>query len=276
MEQLTWTNAQGLRIHAKHWPVEKPVATITLVHGMGEHIGRYAHLAQWFNRNAVAVLGYDQQGYGRSEGRRGHAKNLDVLLDDIGLALEESRRRYPDVPHFLYGHSMGGNLVLNYLLQRKPELAGVIATAPWIRLAFPAPLLKVLAGRVLHRFLPTLRLPNGLAVHFLSHDPAVVAAYQNDQLVHNQLSLAAGIQLLDASIRLDQYAGETPLPLLLQHGGDDKLTSAQATRDLAERLQGSVTHKEWPGLYHEIHNEPEQEKVFAFTLDWMRRVANLK
>lgn len=276
MENLTWKNARGLQIYAWHWQVPNPVAVITLVHGMGEHIGRYTHLAQWFNRNGVAVLGYDHQGYGQSGGKRGHARSLEVLLDDMEQALDETRKHYPDVPHFLYGHSLGGNLMLNLLFRQKPALSGVIATAPWIRLAFPAPLLKVIAGRVLHHFLPTLRLPNGLAVHFLSHDPAVVEAYQKDPLVHDQLSLAAGIQLLDASIWLDKYAGETPLPLLLQHGGDDKLTSAQATRDMAERLHGPVTHKEWPGLYHEIHNEPEQEAVFAFTLDWMRSVANFK
>ena len=270
MQTLNWTNAEGLQIHASHWPVEQAKAVLTLVHGIGEHIGRYDHVARWYNAQGIAVLGYDHQGFGRSEGLRGHAKSLEVLLDDIGQALDETRKLYPGAQHFLYGHSLGGNLVLNYLLRRKPELAGVIATDPWIRLAFPAPLLKVLAGRLLHRFLPTLRLPNGLAVQFISHDRAVVEAYQNDPLVHDRLSLAAGIQLLDASIWLDQYQGETPLPLLLQHGGADRLTSADASKELSERLSGPVTYQEWPGLYHEIHNEPEKEEVFEFTLAWMR------
>jgi alpha-beta hydrolase superfamily lysophospholipase len=270
MENLHWKNAEGLQIHAQHWPVSQAKAVITLVHGVGEHIGRYAHVAQWFNQQQIAVLGYDHQGYGKSKGLRGHAKSLAVLLDDIGQALDETRQRYPGIPHFLYGHSLGGNMVLNYLFRRQPELQGVIATAPWIRLAFPAPFLKVLAGRVLHRFLPTLRLPSGLAVQFISHDPAVVDAYQNDPLVHNKLSLSAGIQLLDASIWLDNYAGKSPLPLLLQHGTGDKLTSAPATKELADRLAGNVTLKEWPELYHEIHNEPEKEAVFGYTLAWMQ------
>lgn len=266
---LSWKNAEGLRLHAVHWPVEHPRAAITLLHGQGEHIGRYAHLAGWFNRHNVAVLGYDHQGYGRSEGRRGHARNLKALLDDIGLALDETRRLYPRVPHFLYGHSMGGNLALNYVLRRRPALAGLIATGPWVRLAFPAPLLKVLAGRVLHNLTPSLRLPNGLAVHFLSHDSRVVEAYQNDPLVHDRLSVAAGIDLLDGAIWLNRYSGKAPVPMLLQHGGADKITSSHGTRALAERLSGDVTFREWPDLYHEIHNEPEREAVFAFTLEWI-------
>ena len=273
---LNWTNADGLKIQAIHWPVEQPKAVVTLVHGIGEHIGRYEHVARWFNAHAVAVLGYDHQGFGRSDGPRGHANSLEALLDDMGQALAETRRLHPGIPHFLYGHSLGGNLVLNYLLRRQPELTGVIATAPWIRLAFPAPFLKVLAGRLLHRFLPTLRLPNGLAVQFISHDPAVVEAYQQDPLVHDRLSLAAGIQLLDASIWLDKFEGKTPVPLLLQHGGSDRLTNAAATADFAGRITGPVTHREWPGLYHEIHNEPEKEEVFAFTLDWMGKFLTIK
>ncbi|MEQ1745610.1 MAG: lysophospholipase [Saprospiraceae bacterium] len=270
MEKLTWTNPEGIPIHAAHWPEKKPWAAITLVHGQGEHIGRYDHLGRWFNERGVAVLGYDHQGYGQSGGTRGHAKNLAFLLNDIGQAFGQTQERYPDTRHFLYGHSMGGNLVLNYLLRRRPtDLTGVVATAPWVRLAFSAPLLKVLAGRLLSRLTPSLRLPNGLAVHFLSRDPAVVEAYQNDPFVHNRLSVAAGIQLLDGAIWLDQYAGDTPLPLLLQHGSADRITSAAATGELAERITGKVTFREWPGLYHEIHNEPEQEQVFQVTLDWM-------
>lgn len=275
MPELYWKNSEALQLRAIHWPVDAPRAVITLIHGQGEHIGRYAHVAQWFNAKSIAVVGYDHQGYGKSEGKRGHAKNLNALLDDIGLALAETRRLYPDVPHFLYGHSMGGNLALNYVLRRRPHLAGLIATGPWVRLAFPAPLLKVLAGRLLHHITPALRLPNGLAVHFLSHDPAVVKAYQDDSLVHDQLSVAAGIDLLDGAMWLDQYTGNAPVPILLQHGGADKITAASGTRALAERLQGDVTFREWPDLYHEIHNEPEQAAVFAYTLAWMERVLGM-
>lgn len=272
MNELSWKNAEGMHLHALHWAVAQPRAVILLIHGQGEHIGRYEHLGRWFNAKDIAVVGYDQQGYGHSEGRRGHAKNLDVLLNDVGQALEETRRLYPGLPLFLYGHSMGGNIVLNFLFRRRPAVTGVIATGPWVRLAFEAPAVKIVAGKLLRHILPNLRLPNGLAVHFLSHDPDVVAAYQRDPQVHNLLSAGAGIALLEGANWLDRYAGNTPVPLLLMHGGGDKITSAAATRELAARLSGDVTHHEWADLYHEIHNEPGKEAVFAFTLAWMEKI----
>jgi len=235
----------------------------------GEHIGRYAHVAEWFNKQGIAVLGFDQQGYGKSEGKRGHALRLDAYLNDIGQLLEETRRLYPGVLLFLYGHSMGGNLALNFVLRRHPDIRGLIATGPWIRLAFEAPVLKVMAGRMLRRFMPSLSLATGLVAHFISRDPAVVNAYKNDPLVHGQVSASAGIALLEAASWLNQFKGPVPVPILLLHGGSDKLTSAPATKELADRLSGDVTHHEWPELYHEIHNEPEKEVVFNFILDWM-------
>jgi len=271
MNELSWKNAEGLKLHAAEWPVKNPRAVIALVHGQGEHIGRYGHVAKWYNDHKIAVLGFDQQGYGRSEGKRGHAKNLDALLDDIGQLLEETRRRYSDVPLFLYGHSMGGGLVLNYVTRRDPVLAGLIATAPWIRLAFEAPPLKVFAGKILKKFMPTLSLPTGLASKFLSRDEAVVQAYNNDPLVHNQLSAAEGIALLEAANWLDKWSGVFSIPVLLMHGGGDKITSPVATKEFFGRVAGEVTHREWPGLYHEIHNEKEQEEVFEFTLAWMKK-----
>ncbi|MDO8366884.1 MAG: lysophospholipase [Saprospiraceae bacterium] len=269
MEQLHWINAEGLQLYAANWSVNNPRAVIALVHGQGEHIGRYDFVARWFNEHGIALIGYDQQGYGRSQGKRGHAINLDVLLNDIGLLLEKTCHMYPNLPVFLLGQSMGGGLVLNYVTRRKPELAGLIALAPWIRLAFEAPALKIVAGKILKRFMPTLTLPTGLAAHFLSHEEAVVKAYKSDPLVHDKLSAAAGIALLEAAKWLDLWAGEFNIPVLLQHGGDDKITSADATRRFFERAKGDVTHREWAGLYHEIHNEKEKEEVHEYTLKWI-------
>lgn len=270
MTSLQWKNAENLPIYAAHWPVESPKAVIALLHGQGEHIGRFQHVAQWYNQHQIAVLGYDHQGYGRSGGKRGHAKNLKVLLDDIGLLLEHTRAMYPGIPLFLYGHSMGGGLALNYVTRRNPELAGLIVTGPWIRLAFQTPLIKVIAGKILRWFMPTLTLPTGLAAQFISHDQAVVQAYLNDPLVHDKLSAAAGIALLEAADWLDHWSGGFAMPVLLQHGGDDKITSPVATAEFAARAHGDITFQEWPGLYHEIHNEPEKEAVFRFTLQWTK------
>jgi alpha-beta hydrolase superfamily lysophospholipase len=272
LETSTWTNREGLALLARHWPAAgTPRGVLALVHGQGEHAGRYDHLARWYNARGLAVLGYDQQGYGESAGIRGHVRSYDALLDDVGLLLDEAHARYRGVPLFLYGHSMGGNIVLNYVLRRHPALHGAVATGPWIRLAFQPPWLKVTAGRLLARLRPSLTLPTNLAAEFLSHDKAVVDAYRRDPLVHDQVSTGAGIALLESATWLDRYEGGTALPLLLQHGGADRITSAPATAALAKRISGDVTYREWPGLYHEIHNEVEQEEVFAFTLAWLER-----
>lgn len=269
--ELYWKNAEGLQLRALHWPVDNPRAVIALVHGQGEHIGRYEHLARWFNQHNVAVLGYDHQGYGKSQGKPGHAQNLDVLLDDIGLLLEQTRERYPELPVFLYGHSLGGHLTLNFMLRRQAAVTGHIASAPWIRLAFEQPAVKVWLGRLIRRVLPKLTLPTGLNSRYLSRDKTVVEAYNNDPLVHDKISAAAGIDLLEGAHWLNRYAGAYPAPLLLMHGADDQITAPAASLEFAGRLIGNIRYQSWPGLYHEIHNEPEQETVFAYTWEWMEK-----
>lgn len=272
MKHLHWKNAEGLELYAAEWPVENPRAVIALVHGQGEHIGRYSHLAEWYNQHGIAVLGFDHQGYGQSEGKRGHAKNLEVLLDDIGLLLEKARAIYPGRPLFMYGQSMGGGLALNYTTRRKAALTGLIATSPWIRLAFEAPAIKVLAGKIMRRIWPGLSLPTGLDPNGLSRDQAVVQAYLKDPLVHDKLSAAAGISLIEAAKWLDQWTGQFDFPVLLQHGTGDPITSFQATKAFAERVRSEVTFLEWPELYHEIHNEKEKYAVFESTLNWINGV----
>ena len=272
MNELRWKNREGLNLYAEEWPVQNPQAVIAFVHGQGEHIGRYRHVADWYNKRGVAFLGFDQQGYGRSEGKQGHAASLDVLLDDIGQLLEEANERYPGVPLFLYGHSMGGQLVLNYALRRTPRLSGLIATGPWIRLAFQAPAVKILAAKLLNKIIPSLTMPTNLATKFLSRDESVVHAYENDPLVHGMLSVAAAMSLLEGAGWLDRFSGPVALPVLLMHGGGDMITSPAATKAFSDRITGNTMHREWPGLYHEIHNEPEREEVFEFTVQWMNSV----
>jgi alpha-beta hydrolase superfamily lysophospholipase len=270
MNTFFWKNTEGLNLYAENWVVTNPTAVIVLVHGQGEHIGRYAHVAEWYNKRGIALMAFDQQGYGKSGGQKGHAANLDVLLNDIARFVEMTKELYPGTPVFLYGHSMGGGLLLYFALHRYPDVDGMIITSPLIRLAFQAPVLKIMIGRLLRRYVPTLTLPTGLAANFISHDHAVVSAYKKDPLVHNKLSAAAGIALLEMGDWLDTFTGTISIPLLLMHGEQDRLTSSPASRAFSERVGGPITYKEWQGLWHEMHNESEKEQLFDYTLAWIK------
>jgi acylglycerol lipase len=217
-----------------------------------------------------AMLSFDLRGHGRSEGKRGFVPSYDILLDDIDLLLAEASRRYPGKACFLYGHSLGGNLVLYYSICRKPEIQGVIDTAGQLRLAYNPPAGQLLVGKAMNRLMPGFTMASGLETDALSHDPAVVAAYRGDPLVHDRLSACLGMGLLDSGEWLMNHASEfPPIPLLIMHGLGDRIVSAEASRQFASQVQGDVVFKPWDNLFHEIHNEPEKQLVIDFMIKWI-------
>ncbi|HSN75087.1 MAG TPA: lysophospholipase [Anaerolineae bacterium] len=269
LTDVTWTSTDGLPLVGRCWePEVEPRAVVCLVHGLGEHCGRYAHVAATLTDAGYAVLACDQRGHGRSGGKRGFIPSYDALMDDIGLLLTQAKERFPGKPRFLYGHSLGGNEVINYALRRKPDLAGVISTSPGLRTAFKPPAVQLTVGRLMNRLWPAFTMPNGLELAALSRDPAVIAAYQADPLVHDRLSARLGIELLESGEWAIAHAAEFPVPLLLMHGTADRLTSYQASQEFASQAP-NCTLKLWDGLYHETHNEPEKEEVIGFVTDWL-------
>lgn len=270
----TWQGPDSSTLFARHWPVTDPRAVVVLVHGIGEHTGRYEHVGQYFYSRGVALIGADLAGHGRSSGKRGHVGDYEHYLDHIEQTITEARAFYPEAPMILYGHSMGGNLALNYLLSRRPtHLAGVVASAPQIKLAFEPPKAILAVARLLRRVLPAVTRDTELKVEHISRDPEVVAAYQADELVHGDVSFNLAVSLLNRSDYILQQHDELTAPLLLMHGTADQITSAEGSRALAEQAQGDIALKLWEGLYHEIHNEPEQQEVLTYTCDWILQKA---
>jgi alpha-beta hydrolase superfamily lysophospholipase len=262
----------GVHLRGFDWrPEGDPLAAICLVHGIGEHVGRYAHMVAALNRAGLAVVGVDLRGHGRSDGPRGFVPSYEALLDDLALQLEQAARLYPGKPLFHYGHSLGGNLVLLYALKRRPTLGGVVSSSPQLRLAFQPPAWKTAVGRLMSSLYPPFSMASGLELAALSHDPAVVQAYVDDPLVHDRLSARLGVGLIDTGRWLLEHAGEFSLPLLIFHGSEDRLTLAQASQEFAAKVPADCTCKIWPGLYHETHNEPQKAEVIAFMLDWLKR-----
>ncbi len=278
MEPMTINrqHSEGLEIQGKHWPQANPRAVVCLVHGLGEHIGRYGHVAEFFIKNGMAVAGFDLPGFGRSEGKRGHARQLETYLEVVKCLTEMAGEWYPGVPLFLYGQSMGGNIVLNYLLDRGNLLKGAIASSPWIRLPKPPSSLLVSFAKLMFRIYPSFSQGNGLDVNELSNDPAVIKAYAADRLVHDRISVSTAIAMLEAARRLDTFSGKIPAPALLMHGSDDLITDPKGSEYFARRTTGSVTFKAWEGLKHELHNEPEQQEILTFALQWMEGVLKAK
>jgi acylglycerol lipase len=268
--EFSITTQDGIQLYAQGWePAQNPQGCVLIVHGIGEHSGRYAHVAEALDQAGYAVLAFDLRGHGKSQGKRGHVPKFEALLDDLSLLIAESDRRYPGLPTFLYGHSLGGTIVMSYALQRQPNLAGVVATGPSLRLAFDPPPSKVALGRLMDKILPAFTMPSGLETQALSRDPEVIQKYENDPLVHDMVSGRLFFGFMDAGSRLLAKAAEFPLPLLLMHGSADRLTSPKASQEFAQKMGEKCTLKIWDGFYHEIHNEPEKEEVLSEIISWL-------
>jgi acylglycerol lipase len=265
------TARDGLRLYTQCWqPDAAPAAVVCLVHGLGEHGGRYVHMADFLTRHGYTLFSLDLRGHGKSNGKRGHAPTYEALLDDIAVFLQQASKQFAGVPLVLYGHSLGGGLVLNYGLRRKPALAGVVVTGPTLRLSFtPSPVTMTL-GKVLYRIAPAMQMASGLDRKGLARDQAVIDAYGADPLVHDRISARLGMDFIDAGTWALHHAGEWMLPLLLMHGADDRLSSADGSREFATKAGAQCTLRVWDGLYHEIHNEPEQQQVFEVVLRWLQ------
>lgn len=269
--ELKWKGRDGLDIFAQSWePTDRPVkAVVCLVHGLGEHTSRYAHVAEAFGKEGYAMLGADLRGHGRSGGLRGHVNSIEEFMQDIDVLLEQARTRYPGLPLILYGHSLGGILVLHYGLKRKPNVKGVIATSSGLRTALEQQPVKIMAAKVLGSLIPTTTMPSGLDSKAISHNEKVVQAYNNDPLVHDKVSLGFGKVMVGVTKWTLEHAGEFPLPLLLLHGKADAIAFPSGSIEFAAPLKDGCTLMLWDGAYHELHNEPEQAEVFKTMTIWM-------
>lgn len=269
--EFEFATDEGSVLMAREWlPNSEPRGMVCLVHGLGEHSGRYGHLALALNQAGYALFSYDQRGHGKSMGKRGHTPSYETLLDDINCFSRESIQRFPNLPVFLYGHSLGGNLVLNYVIRRQPKFAGVVVTSPWLRLTVePSPWLRMLAI-LLDKLMPSFSLPSGLELNALSHDLSEINAYKSDYLVHNRISVRLFVAVDQAGHWANDNAAQFNLPLLLMHGGGDRITSAKATTLFASHVQKDCTLKIWPDLYHELHHEPEKEEIIFYLINWLK------
>jgi acylglycerol lipase len=267
-----WTSFDGLPIYAQSWqPTEgKPKAIVNLVHGLGEHSGRYTEWAGFFVEEGYAVIALDYRGHGKSGGKRGHARNYDDFMKDIDLLLEKSAELYPGIPAILYGHSLGGNLVINYTEKRNPSFVALIATSPWLRLAFEPSRIKLLLAGLVSKIAPAMLNSTGLTASQLAHDPDVAKKYSGDPLVHGKISVSAFFSVMKSGKEAIINAGRINVPFLLVHGSEDMIVSCKASQELAEKGNDTLTFRLWNGGYHELHQEVFRKDLFRFILQWIK------
>lgn len=263
----TWEDG----LFARRWePAGDPRAVVYLLHGLGEHSGRYEHVASRFAREGLAVSAVDWRGHGRSPGPRGDTR-LAPALEDVGRLMAKGAARWPGVPAFLYGHSLGALIAVAYVTGgAAPPLAGAVVSAIGLHSALREQGGKVRAARVLGRFAPRVRVASGLDAGTISRDPEVVAVYRADPLVHDRVSLGFGLDALNTVDRILACTPNPAVPLLVIHGAEDRLAYASGARALAAAAgPGLCTLRVYEGLSHEVHNEPEQEQVLTDVLRWM-------
>lgn len=259
-------------LHETHWPHERPQAVIALLHGYGEHCGRYTRFAQACNGADLAVVGLDLPGHGQSVGRRGHVESFYSYVDACQQLLNRAHARYPNVPVILFGHSMGGLIAVRFLqTHATPDyLAGLILSSPCLSLSLPVPSRKVRLAKILNRVWPTLAQKSGVRAEHVSRTPDIVERYRSDPLIVNTVTVRWFVELQNA-----MESSITPttfdIPVLLLQAGQDRLVSVSVNESFIEQLVSPAkTYRLYQNCFHELLNEPEAPTVTNDLLTWVK------
>ena len=266
------TTAPGIELFVRWHRPANPKGTLLLVHGVGEHGGRWSNL-----ENALLAAGwsfyvFDHRGHGRSTGRRVHIDSFDDYLNDLTRVYDEVRAHAGEGKVFVYGHSMGALITATWAALRRPTVWGVILSAPPFRLAVKVPKVKIAAAKILSKIVPTLALANEVDPAVLSHDAAVGKAYRLDPLVETKATVRWGDEFLKALETIKARGGEIEVPLLIVHGTSDALSDYRGVEEFVTKaVSPDKTVKLYEGMFHELHNElaPDREKLFADVIGWL-------
>lgn len=267
--EATLQGSGGLKLFTHSHEVEKPVGGVVILHGYCEHSLRYPHVVEALNKADLNAYLLDHRGHGRSEGPRAAVLRFEEYLEDLDIFLRRVREQYQG-PLFLLGHSMGGLIAATYALRRKPQLAGVVLSSPYLGLKIPLPLYKALAGRLISRLLPQANITSELSPSLLTHDQAIVADYISDPDVPKIANTRWFTEAAAAQAYCMAQAHTLGMPLLLMHGGDDRIADPDQSRRFVSRVnRPDAKIVILDGLYHEIFNEIGREAVIKSAVDWI-------
>ena len=253
-------------------PPKKARGGIVLIHGLGEYCERYKNtLGSYYTEKGFVIQTFDLPGHGRSVGKRGHVSNYQDFIDIISATISHIKNIYPDIPIFLYGHSLGGLIALDYVHTNPKNLKGFICSAPVLDVFQPINPFKKFLVKALRQLLPSFTMESDLAVEKLSKDQSVVDQYIKDPLVHPMTSSNLAMYIIERGDQIRKMAEKPSIPGLIMVGTEEGIVSKKAIVDFCDESHFCEL-KIWENLYHELHNEPEKEQVLAFVDSWMYKI----
>ncbi len=260
----------GQDLYYQRWrPDQDAKAVVAIVHGFGEHCGRYPNVVDTLVPAGYAVYSFDNRGHGKSFGKRGHIDEWEDYRTDVFAFLEQVRENEPDTPLYLMGHSLGGLIALDFILRLPDGVEGVVISGPALTQGAVNPLLLI-ASRIISVIAPSFGLDTQLESTDISRDPQVVMTYQKDPLVHSMASARLGTEMGSAIKWVRKHAADLKVPILLIHGGEDKLVPAKTSQEFFEKITLEDKNRiEYDGYYHETHNDLNWEKPVGDILDWL-------
>jgi alpha-beta hydrolase superfamily lysophospholipase len=265
--QISAADGTGLAMRWYPAPVATPRGTILIVHGLGEHSGRYEHVAAKLREWGWVAVGYDHRGHGRSEGKRGRLHHADDLVADLALVLDTVRPITPR-PLVLLGHSLGGQVAALFVAEKVRPIDALILSSPALDPGLTRS--RVLQLAIAHALASNLAVPSGLLPRYTSHDPESVRRYMTDPLVHGRVTAKLVRFIVEGGARVRAMAAGWTVPTLLMYAGDDKLVKAAGSDEFAAKAPPAVVHSQrFDGFYHEIFNEIEKERVFSVLRAWL-------
>jgi acylglycerol lipase len=271
-EDNHFKGAGGLSIFYQAWVPESYRASLAIAHGLGEHSGRYAHLAGFLNEKGIACFALDHRGHGRSGGRRGHVMSFSEYLDDMEAFWKIVREKNSGRKTFALGHSMGGLIATLWAMRHPEGLAGLIISSAAYAVKIEASPVKLALGRFFSRYAPSLSMSNGIDPNNISRDKDVVRRYIEDPLVHDKVSARWYTSFMQAMEDCNERASELNVPILIMQSGNDRLVDPEGAPRFHSKVgSGDKTLKIWDGFFHEMFNELEKEKVYKYTLEWLEK-----
>lgn len=263
-------------MYTHKWSANDPKAAIVLVHGTGEHHGRYEHVAKYLNERGWDVYTGDLPGCGRSEGKRGHIASFQEYVDTVRQWTLNACADAQGRPVFLMGHSLGGLIVTRFVQsdETSDKLSGVILTSPCLQLQLEVPAWKAQLAQALNRFWPTLTIPNGITPDMVSRDVNIQLCYRTDPYNYHKVSVRWYQELHHAMDQAWANRDKLDVPMLVLQAGDDFLVNAKAVEQFVDGVRGEITFRNYAGLRHEILNEPEREEILNQMEEWMNQKLN--